>query len=253
VARLALLLICTLACVRTPPAVVATEPVLLAVLTWNMHGGRGDLQRLIADLEAGRLTGTSPPEYVLLLQEYFGRPDEGNVLRSPTRALTNFSSRVRGASSNAIVSTMALANPRTIDLPRERQPRAAVAASIVVKGEPLFVVSAHLENRLGWRRGLFGDRARGRQADVLLQALPAGHGLVGGDMNTMLGEDEPAWRALLRRFPDTPSRPEPTFRDRLVLDHLFFDLPDAWRVTRRVVSHQYRSDHHPVLAEIRES
>jgi hypothetical protein len=41
--------------------------------------------------------------------------------------------------------------------------------------------------------------------------------------------------------------PLPTFRDRLVLDHLFFDLPDGWRAERRVVADRYRSDHHPVL------
>ena len=98
-----------------------------------------------------------------------------------------------------------------------------------VGSDTLFVVSTHLENRLGWLRGLFGDRARGRQAEALLQALPQGHGIVGGDFNTMLGPNEPAWRAMLGRFPDTPDRPEPTFRDRLVLDHLFFDLPDGWR------------------------
>src|SRR5687767_15641808 len=42
---------------------------------------------------------------------------------------------------------------------------------IRVAGQPLFVVSTHLENRLGWLRGLFGDRARGRQAEALIQAL----------------------------------------------------------------------------------
>ena len=213
-----------------------------------MHGGRGNLVRLIDDLEAGRLTGSPPREYVLLLQEFVNR--EGSIVRSPTRALTLFTSPVRGAAGNAIVATFALEEPRTIDLPRERQPRAAVAATMRAGRETLFIVSTHLENRLGWLRGLFGDRARGRQADALLNALPGGHGIVGGDFNTMLGPDEPAWRALLTRFPDTPGEPEPTFRDRLVLDHLFFDLPDGWRVTRRVIRDRYGSDHHPVVGDI---
>ena len=238
-----------------------------------MHGGRGDLPRLIADLEAGRLTGAVSRDYVLLLQEFV---DHGDAARSASRALTVFVRPVRGASSNAIVSTIPLEDTRAIDLPRERQLRAAVAATISIlppeggshekstlereqpnperrksNSERLFVVSTHLENRLGWLRGLFGDRARGRQVETLLRELPIGHGIVGGDMNTMLGPDEPAWRALLGRFPDTPERPEPTFRNRLVLDHLFFDIPDAWRVTRRVVADRYGSDHHPVVAEIR--
>ena len=213
-----------------------------------MHGGRGDLRHLISDLESGRLTGSTARDYVLLLQEFVDRDD---AIRSPERALTLFASPVRGRSSNAILSTLRLEDARTIDLPRERQPRAAVLATIRVNDEAMFVVSTHLENRLGWLRGLFGDRARGRQANALLQALPPSHGVVGGDFNTMLGAEEPAWKTLLKRFPDTPARPEPTFRDRLVLDHLFFDLPDGWIVRRRVISDEYGSDHHPVLAEVR--
>jgi endonuclease/exonuclease/phosphatase (EEP) superfamily protein YafD len=70
-------------------------------------------------------------------------------------------------------------------------------------------------------------------------------------MNTMLGPAEPAWQVLSKRFPDTPAdRPRPTFRDRLVLDHLFFDLPDGWTVTRRVVPERYGSDHHPVIGVV---
>ena len=237
------------ACARTSPVVVPSDPSLLTVLTWNTHGGRGDLQRLTADLENGVLTGAPPREYVLFLQEFPNRSQAG--IGSSTHALTLFASPVRGATGNAIVSTMPLEEPRTIDLPQERQPRAAVVAAVRVGGQPLFVVSTHLENRLGWLRGLFGDRARGRQAEELIQSLPPGPGIVGGDFNTMLGPDEPAWRLLLQRFPDTPGRPEPTFRDRLVLDHLFFDLPDGWRVNRRVIEDRYGSDHHPVIADIR--
>lgn len=215
-----------------------------------MHGGRGDLPLLIDDLESGRLTGTPTHDYVLLLQEFIDRGDDA-VDRTRTRPLTLFASPVRGPMGNAILSTIQLEEPRTIDLPRERQPRAAVVATIRVAGETFFVASTHLENRLGWLQGLFGDRARGRQADALLQALPSrGYGVVGGDLNTMLGPDEPAWRELLMRFPDTPDKPEPTFRERLVLDHLFFDLPDGWTATRRVVRDRYRSDHHPVVGAI---
>ena len=236
------------ACAKTVPLQpVSSGPTILTVLTWNMHGGRGDLGRLISDLETGRLTGAAARDYILLLQEFV---DCEGAVRSTSRPLTVFASPVRGASSNAIIATTRLDDARTVDLPRERQPRAAVGATVRIGGESLFVVSTHLENRLGWLRGLFGDRARGRQAEALLRALPQGRGIVGGDFNTMLGPDEPAWKALLARFPDTPDRPEPTFRDRLVLDHLFFDLPDGWVVSRQVIKDQYGSDHHPVLANL---
>jgi len=234
-------------CSKAPPTVNPPDTARLIVITWNMHGGRGDLRRLVGDLDAGRLTRATPRDYILLLQEFVDRED---AVRSTSRALTLFASPVRGASSNAILSTIRLDDAHTIDLPRERQPRGAVVARVQLDNDSLFVVSTHLENRLGWLRGLFGDRARGRQARALLQALPGGHGIAGGDFNTMLGPNEPAWRSMLQRFPDTPDRPAPTFRDRLVLDHLFFDVPDGWRVVRRVVSDRYGSDHHPVLADV---
>jgi endonuclease/exonuclease/phosphatase family metal-dependent hydrolase len=235
------------ACARLPLETPPTGTALLTVVAWNMHGDAGDLANLLDDLAALRLAAT--PDYVLLLQE---APDAG---RRDVRTLAG----VRGLSSafhrtpertigNALVSTLPLDSPRPLELPRERQPRRALIATIEAGGIPLFVTSAHLENRLGWMRGFFGDRARARQAAALLRQLPSGPGILGGDMNTMLGPDEPAWRVLLQRFPDTPPRPEPTFRDRLVLDHLFFDLPDGWTATRRVLADTYGSDHHPVVA-----
>lgn len=249
------LLLIAAGCARVVPQTPASGPALLAVVTWNQHAGEGDLSRLLDDLASGRLTGAPVRDYVVLLQEAIEGGDQdvraigsGRTLSSTFSAVRQIGRRVSG---NAILSTSPLLEVRTIDLPRERQPRAALAASIDIAGERLFVVSTHLENRLGWMRGLFGDRARGRQADALLAAIPAGrHGILAGDMNTMLGAGEVAWRAFLARFPDTPPEPEPTFRDRLVLDHVFVDLPDAWVVTRRVVPQRYGSDHHPVLVVI---
>lgn len=244
------------ACARVAPATPAsTRPAALAIVTWNQHAGEGDLPRLLDDLAAGRLTGAPVHDYVVLLQEAIegGERDIRAIGRARTLS-ASFSPvrRVeRRVSGNAILATAPLDDVRTIELPTERQPRAALAASVDVAGQRLFIVSTHLENRLGWMRGLFGDRARGRQASALLAAIPdAGHGILGGDMNTMLGAGEAAWRTFLARFPDTPSGSEPTFRERLVLDHLFFDLPDGWHAARRVVPERYGSDHHPVVGVV---
>ena len=96
--------------------------------------------------------------------------------------------------------------------------------------------------------GVFADQARGLQTRALIDALSPGPGIVGGDLNTVLGPDEPTVRMLSERFADTPMEPPvPTFHDRLVLDHLFFDLPDGWVATRQVIANRYDSDHHPVL------
>jgi endonuclease/exonuclease/phosphatase family metal-dependent hydrolase len=243
------------ACVHVAPAAPGNGPPLLAVVTWNLHGGEGNLPRLLDDLAAGELTTAPVRDYLLLLQEAIegGRHDVRAIAgeRMLAAAFSPVRRTGRGVSGNAILSTRPLDRVRVVDLPRERQPRAALAATLDLAGHPLFIVDTHLENRLGWRRGLFGDRARGRQADALLAAIPSpGHGILGGDMNTMLGADESALRAFFARFPDTPPDPEPTFRNRLVLDHLFFDLPDGWTATRRVLPERYGSDHHPVLGLI---
>ncbi len=214
----------------------------LAIVTWNMHAGRGDLSQLRYDLESGLLTGEVPADYVLLLQEAVQPLDP--------RGLSFFFAPVRGDSGNAVLSTRPLLDARVITLARERQPRSAIEARIRLDAATFFVVDVHMENRLAWWRALFSDTARGEQADALLRDLPQGDGILGGDLNTWLGPNEPAWRAMLQRFPDTPrDPPQPTFHDRLVLDHLFFDLPERWTVvSRRVVRNAYGSDHHPVLA-----
>jgi endonuclease/exonuclease/phosphatase family metal-dependent hydrolase len=218
-----------------------------------MHEGKGDLPRLVDDLTSGRLGGVAVGDYVLLLQEAIEH-GEHDVLRiAADRRASAFYSPVRHlgdrVTGNAIVSTRPLVSPRAIDLPRQRQPRGAVVATIEVAGRRVFIADAHLENRIAWwRGGLFSDAARARQADALLRVVPpAGAVVVGGDFNTWLGPNEPTWKKLARRFPATREPNQPTFRDRLVLDHLFFDLPAEWDVRQFVARDAYGSDHHPVI------
>jgi endonuclease/exonuclease/phosphatase family metal-dependent hydrolase len=219
-----------------------------------MRAGRGDLPRFLGDLASGTLTGAPPRDYVVLLQEDVETGEQGAATLAARLGLASFFAPVRvddsRVSGNAILSTLPLGSPLRLGLRRERQPRAAAIASIAVAGETLFVVNVHMENRVTWWRGLFSDTARGRQAEALLETLPLdGHGILGGDLNTWLGPREPAWRAMATRFRDTPTDPPPpTFHDRLVLDHLFFDLPDGWKAVRYVISDSYGSDHHPVVA-----
>jgi endonuclease/exonuclease/phosphatase family metal-dependent hydrolase len=241
---------------QRPATAVTAAPTTLAVITWNMHEGQGDLQRLLSDLAAGELTGSSPLDYALLIQEAVAgmRPDLESIARERQLSFAFEPVRTIGgrAMGNAILSTQPLTSVRVIALPRARQPRMALAATIRIADVQLFVVNAHFENRVSlWRGLVFGDTARGRQATALLAQLSAGPGIAGGDLNTSLGPTEPALKVLRARFPDTPGGPaEPTFRNRLVLDHLFFDLPDGWQVDRRVLPDTYGSDHHPVLGVI---
>ena len=241
-------------CAPVVPHTLPDRPALLAAVTWNMDAGRGDLARLVADLERGRLGIQSPGAYLLLLQESatgefedIARPRHWATCFAPVRATGG---QVRG---NAIVFSRSLRNCRVVPLPRERQSRAAAVASIDLAGQELFAASTHLENRVAWwKGGLFSDSARQHQVEALLHAIPQrAPGILGGDFNTWLGPNEAAWRILVERFHNTRewSGP-PTFADRLVLDHLFMDLPDGWRMARWVVRDNYGSDHQPVIAVI---
>jgi endonuclease/exonuclease/phosphatase family metal-dependent hydrolase len=258
VALIAAAALCAADCARLPrqPLPAAAAAPTLAVVTWNMHAGRGDLARLVDDIASGRLTGGAPRDYVLLLQEDVERDNQPLGGVAAAHRLYAFFlplRRQQGAvSGNAMLSTQPFDTPRIISLPRQRQPRAAAAANITVAGEHLFIASVHLENRLRWWEILFSDAARGRQARALLRELPASqHGVLGGDLNTWLGPREPAWREMRRRFPDAQfDRRQPTFHNRLVLDHLFLDLPDGWSANRRVLKESYGSDHHPVVATV---
>jgi endonuclease/exonuclease/phosphatase family metal-dependent hydrolase len=231
----------------------AGRDVALVVVTWNVQEGRGDLPRFVDDLVSGRLTGRPVQDFVLFLQESIEGGDQDVIGFARSRGLSSYFVPVRvterGLTGNAILATQPLLSTHVIDLPRVRRVRNAAAATIEVQGNVLFAVSAHLENRAGWLRALlFSDRGRAQQAKALLKALPDGPGIVGGDLNTWLGTGEPARRALLARFLDTPSAPlQPTFHNRLVLDHLFFDLPKTWEAAHSVVGDHYGSDHHPVV------
>jgi endonuclease/exonuclease/phosphatase family metal-dependent hydrolase len=248
------------ACAALPRPTLAARAegreILLAVVTWNVHSGRGDLQRLITDLTHGALTGSPVREFIVLLQENVEGSAQDAISVARSRQLHAFFEEVRmsdqGPSGNAVISTRPILETRVVNLPRERRVRKAVVARIEVEGTPLLAVCAHLENRTSWfQGGLFSERARERQARALLDELPPGPALLGADLNTWLGIEEPAWEALRARFDDTPGPPfTPTFHDRLVLDHLFFDLPGRWEALRTVVPDRYGSDHNPVLAVI---
>ena len=247
---------CAAATAITPLATRASgERVVFAVVTWNVHEGRGNLPQFLDDLTSGRLTGAPVSEYVILLQETIEGRWFDAVAIAQARDLFSVFDAVRmtsrGTSGNAILSTRPLHETKVIELPRERRVRKAIATTIEIDGQRMLAICAHFENRASLKGGgpLMSGRARERQAAALLQAIPEGAGFVGGDLNTWMGADEPALRDLRARFGDTPDEPRvPTFWNRLVLDHLFFDLPDEWRAVMQVIPDRYGSDHNPVAA-----
>jgi endonuclease/exonuclease/phosphatase family metal-dependent hydrolase len=165
---------------------------------------------------------------------------------------------------NAIVSTLPIGEPRVIELPLERQRRVVVAASIEGRNDRtgrwgLQLIDVHLDTSLALLHG--GPlAARQRQTVALLEAIAGSPRdgrtiVVAGDLNTWMGEREPALRLLRREFPGpAESDAKPTWTGPLGLharlDHIFSRGPRSPSRVARLPS-RFGSDHYPLLTLIR--
>jgi endonuclease/exonuclease/phosphatase family metal-dependent hydrolase len=211
---------------RRPPSDLPAFVDRLAVVTWNVHVGFGDVRELIRRLQSGTYTGGEGIQhFVLLLQEAYRRdggvpgrtsvrlrlparvgarnlgkrgPDIDRFARDQRLSLLYVPSMRNGGDpdapedrGNAIVSTLPLDSPAVIELPFEHQRRAAAVA--VVEGRTragsawrLGVVAVHFDTALALTRG--GPlAARRRQAAALVEALAA------SPDDTVLGGDFNTW------------------------------------------------------------
>lgn len=177
---------------HVPP--VASAPDLtsdLAVVSWNVHVGAGDIEALVRDLRNGSLDGQPTRSFLLLLQEAFRagpavpahpgssaagterivsghgkRQDRSidQVARREGLHLLYIPSMRNGGSGdppedrgNAILSSFPLEDWEALELPLERQRRVAVAARIALGNREddstsVQVVNLHFDARSPWRR-----------------------------------------------------------------------------------------------------
>jgi endonuclease/exonuclease/phosphatase family metal-dependent hydrolase len=277
-----------------PPArIEATQPrqdfpASFVIVSWNMHVGGGDIDALVADLRAGKLTGRAEADFILLLQEAYRDGDVPSSLEVAWAAaikplplhrervdISNAARRLGlwgiyipsmrngqpGATSedrgNAILATRALDDVTAIELPLERQRRVSIAATapVLVNGgaaTPLRVVNTHFTNMVMHHVWILSESGRLRQARALVKALPQdGPLIVGGDFNAWFGFRDAAYRELaggMKTRPDKEDR-RATFGP-LRLDHIVFRLPDGWRSELRRANSKYDSDHYPLIATI---
>jgi endonuclease/exonuclease/phosphatase family metal-dependent hydrolase len=238
------------------------QAAAVAIVTWNTHIGAGRLEELVSQLRRGAFTdGTQLPFVVLLqearrtgLREAAAELDVGLVYAPATR---NDSGDDRGT---AIVTDLPLSDLLLIELPFERQRRVAIVATATGRTAlgswQLRVATVHLETRTSLRRGS-PAAARARQADAFIEAIgsPPMPVVVGGDLNTSWGEDEPAAKAMREAFPDAlPADQRMTFAGplglRAPLDYLLArGTPAPLEV--RMIRERFGSDHHPLLSVVR--
>ena len=214
-----------------------------AVVSWNTHVGAGNLDALIADLRAGKLTNNRPvKDFVLLVQEAYRAGDA-----VPSLDAVEWASAVLGAGprharvevvraaerlalSSIYVPSMRNGRPGTTaedrgnailtnaplsDVTRHRAAARAPAAGRargdrdVKAGDgpatAVRVVSTHFTNMVMHHVWVLSESGRLRQARALAQALPAdGPHDLGGDLNSWFGYRDAAYRELVARLPSPP-------------------------------------------------
>jgi endonuclease/exonuclease/phosphatase family metal-dependent hydrolase len=278
---------------RDPGTPAALEE--LRFFTWNVRVGAGDLRGLMEELQA------AGGDFVLLLQEVvrMGAPvpahptpgsrwagrisdplppgrtreDIGQLALEAGLALLYAPSMRSGGPGdppedrgNAILSSLPMTDPSVLELPVERQRRAAVAASVQVRIQeetvPLRLVSVHLENRAPWSRfWRIPGAAREAQAADLLRRLGSPGPLptplvLGGDLNSWWGEQsEGAVRRLRRELPEPVTLENlPTHHWELGLDrqsdYLLFRLPEGCTAGVRRLDEERSSDHWPLEGRV---
>ena len=254
----------------------------ITFVSWNVHVGNGDVRSFVTDLRAGRLTRGRPVgDVVLLLQEAvrlhdvppFSKPASGArriavkhgdpadivemgrelgmwTLYGPSMRNGNTTADPPGDRGNAILSTLPLSGALAVELPGERQRRVALFANLAAGtlSEPLWVGVIHLDALAAPKRfWVFGsDGVRGMQARSMQSILPAGNLVLGADLNTWHGADEPAPRFFRQLFAGTAVVPDRSGPRRRVLDYMFFRAAGA-SARYYVVPSAYGSDHRPLV------
>jgi endonuclease/exonuclease/phosphatase family metal-dependent hydrolase len=261
-----------------------------AVVSWNTHVGAADVEALVADLRAGRLTrGVPAPQFVLLLQEAYraGRDVPVRTLGDARWASAQRPARQAGRREdiitivarlgldmvyvpsmrnggplatdedrgNAILSTAPLRDVTAIELPLERQRRVAIQAVVDVHSAggdvPVTIVDTHFTNMVMHHFWLLSESGRLRQARALAGALPrSGPLIVGGDFNAWFGFHDAAYREMAKIARPAPNQDRRASFGPMRLDHILFRVPDTWRVTLRRADARYGSDHYPLIATI---
>jgi endonuclease/exonuclease/phosphatase family metal-dependent hydrolase len=256
----------------------------ITIVSWNVHVGGGDIEALVADLRRGTFTREAPVRhFVLLLQEVYRRGPEVPVnvaagFRLPRTFKTGERRDIREVAAsldlavayapamrnsegsdrgNAVLSTLPLDDLLIVELPFEKQRRVAIAAAIrgvaTIGGSwRLHVATMHFDTGVALTRG--GPiAARHRQARALVDALAslAPPVVIGGDLNTWWGDEEPAVEELQRAFPDAKRPPARfTWRGPLgaegKLDYVFART-DAGPLDVRRLPERFGSDHYPLM------
>jgi hypothetical protein len=254
----------------------------VAFVSWNVHVGTADIRGFLEDLRAGTLTGgRRVGHFVLMLQEVV-RAEGVPSYRSDARGAARIGGRIaandiveisrdlnlfliyvpsmRNGDSqddpaadrgSALLSTLPMSEPIAVELPGERQRRVVVIARLAVGADStaVSVAAIHLD-ALGAPKRLWGfwtPWMREVQVRSMTPLLPEGTLVLGADLNTWHGKDEPAARLLERMSEETPVSTQRHGLGLRVLDYLFFRSGANRRARYEQIAPSYGSDHRPLI------
>jgi endonuclease/exonuclease/phosphatase family metal-dependent hydrolase len=249
------------ALLRAPRKSQAPKNGRILLVDWNVNVGNGNLESLIAHLQADeQKAGRGEPDFVFLLQEAFRR---GPDVPATVEGVANVPSRIASSSmdieavatkldwwlfyapsmrngeqtgvvaedrGNAILSTLPIEGLQAIELPFSVQRRVALAATVhdEHRGRRFHVATVHLDTRAPWSRGsIFGAAAaRNRQARWMIDTLNQLSDdrtalIIGGDLNSYWGPLESAVDSFARVAPRLNCGTQATHATGFTLDHLF--------------------------------
>ena len=267
------------------PANVDLSQSGLTVVSWNVHEGGGDVERLLARLRnAPRTPPEAAPAVVMLVQEAMrggaSVPSTFPAAVSPPGRIAPRRARLadvvdvarqmglwiayvpsmrngRGGDGedredrgSAILSTLPLSEAVAIELPWVHQRRVAVMATVSsrVGSAPwrARMVSVHLDNRPD--RALQAASLARFLRPYSADSIPL---VVGGDLNTWFGAREKTvghLDAVIPRVKECGNRP--TFQYGLHLDHVLTTLaPDVQRGCD-ILEDSFGSDHRPTVLRV---
>lgn len=263
-------------------------PDVPVIVSWNMHVGAGDVEKLVADLRSGTLTGRPVRSFVLLLQEAYrsgadvpsargdgyswasaqrpprtgGEREDIAVTTRRLKLAAFYVPSMRNGEpgvttedrGNAILSSLPLSDLTAIELPLEHQRRVALGVTVTVTppgggAMPLRLVCTHFTNMVMHHLFVLSESGRFRQARALTKVLPAeGPLIVGGDFNAWFGYRDAAFKEIARVVPPAAADDRRATFGPMRLDHVLARLPPGWRMSVKRAGHKYGSDHYPLIA-----